>query len=272
MADLLLTNELHNELNNKENNSDLNDPIIIIPKFTKFDDQEEDTNTNLDFECSICFDSYDINDVLFIDVCAHMFCIECLKEYCINEVNRGNCSIVCPDRNCHEYLNHEEIITILNGANNIIEKYEDFLYTTKLEEYDDIKWCPVAHCSSPCPMDDTKIVKCLCCNYRFCYNCSKEPHEGFTCEEFKKCEGKLNSFEDWLEAKGGKVKQCPKCNSHCEKISGCDTVPCAKCRTQFCWLCTEILVKNVKHFNVPNGCINTYVHDSDDDSDGSSSY
>lgn len=42
------------------------------------------------YSCAICFDDYKINEIYVIDGCNHKYCIHCLKQYIITNINEGN--------------------------------------------------------------------------------------------------------------------------------------------------------------------------------------
>lgn len=209
-------------------------------------------------DCSICFNQYDFKDLFFADACGHMFCNGCMEDTVKSNIKHGETSVKCPSANCPYDLGYYEIKHLLRNDKESIEKYERFLYEKSIEEMDDVVWCPIGHCNSPVPINPgTSKAKCLNCNFKFCIKCRDELHEN-TCEWNKKWKGKIDSFDAWKDAYGDKLKVCPGCENLCEKISGCSTVPCVKCKTVFCWLCCAKIEPNTNHFNVPKGCLNTY--------------
>ena len=195
--------------------------------------------------CSICFDSFDIEKVHFVDNCAHSFCLECLKDYTTMKIKEAHVNIKCPELKCTSDFTYYEIISLSEPS--MVKKYERFLLEQQLRDMPDIKWCPAPNCETPCPTSQYYTwASCPTCKINFCKDCciSKDVHDGFTCEEIKLVDGNLNSFEDWIKAKGNRVKQCPKCEFYCEKVEGCDKITCAKCSAFFCWICKYIFNKN----------------------------
>jgi len=213
-------------------------------------------------ECSICFEGYDTFMMFFVDGCSHVFCRDCLAMHCGVLIKDGQTDIKCPDLDCKSHITYPEIKDLIENNPELDDKYESFLFNNHLEKLDDITWCPIPHCSKPCPLDGQYgiiRVKCLNCEYIFCGKCGEEYHEDFTCEVYKKYKGKLDNFDVWLEAKGDKVKRCPDCKYLGEKISGCSTVKCIKCKHYFCWRCAQNIEGDQDHFNAPSGyCVNTY--------------
>lgn len=210
-------------------------------------------------ECTICFDDYDYKDVFFTDTCGHMFCNGCMEETIRTKIREGVTKIPCPEVKCPAEVGYYEVLHLIRNDPELIEKYERFLYEQSIEQMDDVVWCPVAHCGSAVPTEEyASRAKCINCNFMFCIKCRDEVHEN-SCEWNKKWKGKIDSFEAWREAHGKKIKNCPKCNYMCEKVSGCSAVPCAKCHTTFCWLCAQKIDES-GHFDVPSskGCINTW--------------
>ena len=223
-----------------------------------FDDYKEGK-----FECSICLDSHEVYETVFLGNCNHTFCGACMFGYCKTKIIEADLDIKCPDKKCQKKLDYREIKNLISLDKELDEKYEDFLYLKELESLDDIVWCPIEHCSKPVPFDIYDLrIRCIHCNYIFCSKCKEEYHPEFNdCNLAKKYKGKINDFETWLKVQGElglPTKSCSKCGFLTQKISGCDTVVCGKCKFKFCWLCT--LENKSGHFNTPNGygCINTY--------------
>src|SRR5665647_1270114 len=209
-------------------------------------------------QCTICFDEHDFDQLFFPDSCGHMFCNGCMEDNIRASLKEGKVSIKCPSIDCPFDLGYYEIKHILQNDKESIEKYEKFLYQQSIEKLDDVVWCPVAHCGAAVPIQiGGKRAKCINCNFIFCLKCRDEQHDN-TCEWNQKWKGKLDTFEAYREAYGDKLKVCPGCGNLCEKVSGCSTVPCAKCHVTFCWLCCVKLDNTSNHFDVPNGCKNTY--------------
>lgn len=201
-------------------------------------------------ECKICSEKYLFYQIFYTEECSHMFCQNCIKLYCSNKINDGDTNIRCPEDECQKELNYYEIKFIIND--NILgleRKYEKFLLEKTLRNYDDISWCPVPNCETPCPKDNNRFTKCIKCNFIFCSSCYLEAHFEVSCEEAKLLKNVTN-FDEWLQLKGDKIKNCPNCKFLCEKISGCDRISCGKCKSFFCWLCLAILDnKTIDHFD-----------------------
>jgi len=212
------------------------------------------------FDCSICTEPVHLSQMFFVDSCGHMFCVECVTMYCRTKIVDGDLSIKCPDRDCSELITYQEIKHLIEDDSDLDGKYEKFLFDRALESLGDIVWCPIPHCQQPIPTNrHFTEIKCIKCSFIFCVKCKEQTHDGFTCEQFKKYGGKIDTFEVWLEIKGSDVKQCPECRYYTEKIGGCASIVCAKCKKKYCWLCSTLISLGDNHYNVPQGCINTYV-------------
>lgn len=234
-------------------------------------DQIDQTNNTNTFECSICVEDVDLQNILFLDECSHFFCRVCVSEYCKTMINYGTTMIKCPDKNCTSFISHAEILDIfseiIDGPTR--EKYEKFLLNNVLEQFDDVIWCPLSGCTIPIILDDSynNTVLCNQCNKRFCILCKEVDHSGYTCEQYKKYGSKLGTFETWLEIKQDSVKKCPNCNYYIEKTEGCNIMTCCKCKKKFCWLCSHEFQSDTiitQHYAVKKLCINTYVEEVTD--------
>lgn len=208
-----------------------------------------------DFECMICMADYTFEEMYFVDVCDHLFCQECIRVHCAKQVQDGAIHISCPFPKCPVELEHHEIMGLLVQEDpKLAQKYDDLLYEHAIRVLKDIVICPAPDCGTPVPLDEqAKWHKCLKCKYLFCHKCMLDHHPDFTCEQWKKVGGKVESFDDYLKIKGDSVKRCPRCNYFVEKNGGCNRICCQKCKCNFCWLCTSDLgddmMKSYNHFD-----------------------
>uniref|UniRef100_UPI0037E8C117 E3 ubiquitin-protein ligase RNF14-like n=1 Tax=Semicossyphus pulcher TaxID=241346 RepID=UPI0037E8C117 len=58
--------------------------------------------------------------------------------------------------------------------------------------------------------------------------------------------------EDWIAFNS---KNCPYCFCRIQKISGCNTMTCSKCRRRFCWACLTKLPESHSHFSDHPDCV-----------------
>ena len=184
-------------------------------------------------ECSICFDKIEFPEKVYLK-CGHNFCISCWIDYLTEKITNANVSkIICMEHGCNTILESKFIKDILEGKNELIEKYDKFLKRKQmLEQSDKVKFCPFPDCEGYAEKKDkNKYVKCNF-GHEFCFECGNAPHGK------KKCEDMIDKdFEEWRSHKI--VKRCPCCKMWTEKNEGCNHMTCVECKFQWCWLCQK---------------------------------
>ena len=192
-------------------------------------------------ECSICFDKIEFPEKVYLK-CGHYFCISCWIDYLTEKITNANVSkIICMEHGCNTILESKFIKDILEGKNELIEKYDKFLKRKQmLEQSDKVKFCPFPDCEGYAEKKDkNKYVKCNF-GHEFCFECGNAPHGK------KKCEDMIDKdFEEWRSHKI--VKRCPCCKMWTEKNEGCNHMTCVECKFQWCWLCQKPYTYN--HFD-----------------------
>ena len=127
------------------------------------------------------------------------------------------------EHGCNTILESKFIKDILEGKNELIEKYDKFLKRKQmLEQSDKVKFCPFPDCEGYAEKKDkNKYVKCNF-GHEFCFECGNAPHGK------KKCEDMIDKdFEEWRSHKI--VKRCPCCKMWTEKNEGCNHMTCVEC-------------------------------------------
>jgi len=201
-------------------------------------------NSNLDLgnkECGICSEKIESPLRVYLK-CGHYFCVDCWIEYLTEKITNANVSkIYCMQHGCNVILESKFIKKILEGKNDLIDKYDKFLQRQKmLEQSDKVKFCPFPDCEGYAEKTGkSKYVKCNF-GHEFCFECGNAPHGK------KKCEDMIDKdFEEWRSHKI--VKRCPCCRMWTEKNEGCNHMTCVECKFQWCWLCQKAY--NYNHFN-----------------------
>ena len=192
-------------------------------------------------DCGICFEKIDSPANVHLS-CEHYFCIDCWTDYLTEKITNANVhKITCMQHGCNIVLESSFIKNILDGKNDLIEKYDKFLKRKKmLEQSDKVKFCPFPDCEGYAEKTGkSKYVKCNF-GHEFCFECGNEPHGKKKCEEMMDKE-----FEEWRSHKV--VKRCPYCRMWTEKNEGCNHMTCVECKFQWCWLCQKPY--NSSHFS-----------------------
>ncbi|XP_050369058.1 probable E3 ubiquitin-protein ligase ARI8 [Argentina anserina] len=172
--------------------------------------------------------------------CGHLFCCVCWGSYINISIADGpGCLLLrCPDPPCRVAIDGEMIETFSSEEHK--SKYSYYLRRSYIEASKKTKWCPAPGCEHAityCGYDGNCDV-CCHCKYKFCWNCTEEPHRPVDCQTVKEWILK-NSNEaentNWILANS---KPCPKCKRAIEKNQGCMHMTCTPpCKFEFCWLC-----------------------------------
>jgi len=89
---------------------------------------------NCNTTCSICGDTFYINQFHFVDNCAHLFCLSCYSSYLEIKINEGETDIKCMAINCNELLTYNDIIKVISENQELSTKYERFLLKKTFED------------------------------------------------------------------------------------------------------------------------------------------
>ena len=204
-------------------------------------DEDKDKDSSLDFECGICGDKILSPNRVYLK-CRHYFCVECWIDYLKEKITNANVTkVLCMQHGCGAILEGSFIKKILEGNDDLLDKYDKFYQRKKLlEQSDKVKFCPFPDCEGYAEKNGkSKYVKCNF-GHEFCFECGNEPHGK------KKCEDMMDKeFEEWRSHKI--VKRCPFCRMWTEKNEGCNHMTCVECKFQWCWLCQKPYTYN--HFS-----------------------
>ena len=75
----------------------------------------------------------------------------------------------------------------------------------------------------------SRIMHCVSCDKRYCYECERAPHVGMSCKRYDE-----NLFEGYAKMH---TKPCPHCKALIEKNGGCNNIQCIACKKYMCWIC-----------------------------------
>ncbi|XP_072034933.1 ankyrin repeat and IBR domain-containing protein 1-like [Amphiura filiformis] len=228
---------------------------------TEEEDQDDDA-----VMCDICTCGIEIS----VDTpCSHQFCKACWEKYLSGKIAEGNAhNIVCPAYPCDKLVPVEIIENVV--SREMSRRYLQFDIKAFVESHPNLKWCPIAGCgravklpdvdtpqreTTPSPTSPPPMSHAVDCGqgHIFCWNCSGDPHEPCSCENWKRWQEKvaevkpedLSSLDVETESASNYLwlvtnsKPCPKCGSPIQKNEGCNHMKCTKCKHDFCWVCLE---------------------------------
>jgi hypothetical protein len=205
------------------------------------DAEEEDASNaigNLRYikRCSVC-DEEDVRG--FRLGCSHDYCVACMRRTLKRVMNDFS---LLPFRCCEIPIDMEcaRILLKRKDADRLFAKIEENKAKNKM-------FCP--RCSRFINLDllDTSsviVVPCACGTW-LCASCKTAAHSGRSCRENQAAVTGSNELVlDMARQQGW--KQCPKCQTMIEHVSGCNHMTCSNCTHEFCFQC-------LSHWSVSNG-------------------
>ena len=219
---------------------------IKLAKQLQIEELKEQERRRLELEkanvsqCAICMDEIiEINELLPLYTCGHVFHSACIKQYIEMKVKDRAYPILCPDTTCKLPLSNYDIQFLLDP--NVLNEYFQGSFNKFVENnMSDYSYCPTPDCRYIFIFEqknDPPDFTCPVCSKRYCLNCKTQYHINMTCEEYRISHSHTKEdqkFEKFV--KGKKYKQCPGCKIWVEKIEGCDFISC-RCGMSFCYNC-----------------------------------
>ncbi|PTB70546.1 hypothetical protein BBK36DRAFT_1174627 [Trichoderma citrinoviride] len=178
--------------------------------------------------------------------CGHVYCQECFESSCtagdgtaadfaiLCHGNQGNCKDVMTIEDLQEHLSSSALEDVLERSfSSYIKRHPN-----------EFRYCPTPDCGhiyrvSP----EARTQNCSNCLRPTCSACH-EPHVGMSCAEHQDLKSGGYQALTKLKKELG-IKDCPKCKTPLEKISGCNHMTCIACEAHICWVCLMTFPKGV---------------------------
>lgn len=186
-------------------------------------------------ECSVCWTEADSPVRV---KCGHVYCQDCFENSCAALSTSGADSLfLChgDEGRCEQAISLEDLHAHLSSVS-----FEDLLErsfkSTVQRTPHKLRFCPTPDCGYIYrTTESAETHTCSNCLQRTCSSCH-EPHVEMTCAEYKDIKsGGYAAFEKLKKEAG--IKDCPKCKTPLEKISGCNHITCVGCKAHMCWVC-----------------------------------
>ncbi|KAJ2608107.1 hypothetical protein H4S08_004574 [Coemansia sp. RSA 1365] len=196
------------------------------------------------FMCEICYCG-GADETYLALWCRHRFCRDCYKAYVSGKVHEGESwRIRCPAVKCRTLLGLESARFILADDKSALNRYEENLTRSFVNDLPTFSWCPAPNCEYaiecqvPRSTWETTIPTVHCrCGKAFCFSCKNDDHIPAPCSLvsmwMQKCKDDSET-SNWIKAN---TKECVKCKSTIEKNGGCNHMVCRQCHHEFCWVC-----------------------------------
>jgi hypothetical protein len=231
-------------------------PQTLSPPINESKTSSDLSTSALYLTCSICFLDVELQQMLELERCFHLFCHDCLRSHCSSQQSDGNSNVPCPQIGCTKTITPQEIKLVLGqDAFRVFDR-------RALEEVVTLDptlfLCSSPDCSFVCSWngleDGPPRMLCPLCQCDRCLLCNCEPfHVGFTCqqhEEQKEITKKEQAQKEQAKKEQEKeeerltksfisktgIKICPRCKNGVVKESGCDKLKC-RCGYRSCWVC-----------------------------------
>ena len=177
--------------------------------------------------CPICYDNvlnpFQLN-------CGHIYCSACLRHFLDSavDVNQFPLTCVADDGHCQVPVTISTIQQFLAPASFelLLKAAFNFYVSQRPTEF---KFCRTPDCTQIyrfTSQDAAMKLRCPSCSKEVCSACGDEPHEGSTCDEFKRRKAEEEQTNAWVAARSERVKKCPQCEVLIEKKGGCNRVTC----------------------------------------------
>ncbi|KAH0497125.1 hypothetical protein TgHK011_004456 [Trichoderma gracile] len=156
-------------------------------------------------ECSVCWTEADSP---VKTSCGHVYCQECFERSCtMGDGTAPDFAVLCHGNqgNCKKVVTADDL--------------QEHLSRVRLRKCLNDPFRPTSS-GIPTPT-------CSACH---------EPHVGMSCADHQDI--KTGGYQAFMKLKKELgIKDCPKCKTPLEKISGCNHMTCIACKTHICWVC-----------------------------------
>lgn len=231
-------------------------------------------------ECSICFDDIPPGQKIVIQGCQHVFCKDCMTEYCNFKTSDASClyhhvqlverekkgifrihdlntyGVKCPSHKCGHVMLEPELKQIISVV--LLERFgrfsqlhaENLKKMKELRAENELKRQQMAKNTCPrCQATDSFSfrrgrMRCRKCGCPFCAKCRNPHGRGISCERYKE-ESRLGDRTVLCKKFGLQI--CPNCGFLTTRESGCQFLIC-RCGQKLCNLCGCPLDES-KHFS-----------------------
>lgn len=161
----------------------------------------------------------------------------------------------------------DEVRAILAGSPGTLARYNRL---SALKGDSSLRECPRCHWICAPEVSRSGVPKsqmrCPSCNLGFCFYHSLAHKDG-DCSAY----GVMLAKETISHAKDFGFKECPGCHYVTEKNGGCNHMTCCACRSDWCWVCEELIeggeLSVFEHYDNPASRCSQFPEDDVSDSE-----
>ncbi|KAH7524036.1 hypothetical protein FEM48_Zijuj06G0075700 [Ziziphus jujuba var. spinosa] len=187
--------------------------------------------------CGHCLKHY--NHIIYSASCGHSFCEECWAAYIRMSIDQGPACLTlrCPRSSCNAAVDRDMINALASQEEK--DKYSNYLFTSYIENNDNLKWSPVPCCNSVVSDGSNESYDVSCpCSDGYCLNCCIEIHHPTNCETAMRWILEMTNKAEITERICFPLKEpCYGCREpigQIEKEFGCKMITCRPHCQYFC--------------------------------------
>lgn len=152
-------------------NTDESTDICQMCNTPRYTHNNNNITAILPYECIVCFDNFDGNNIAINDKCKHNLCKQCMKHYLITSIDTATTDkLKCPDNDCKQIINDITIRSILDD--NDYDRFNKQRELERLNRDPHVVWCCTVDCNTPLYGSASKPrIKCPKCNAFSCFVC-----------------------------------------------------------------------------------------------------
>ncbi|GAB5360241.1 hypothetical protein AAMO2058_000610800 [Amorphochlora amoebiformis] len=196
------------------------------------------------FYCFICLNNVKASQGYSLRNCGHSFCRKCLGRYLHSQFKsrqtHPRCFHITESKGaCNMEIHPDDI-----KAASTEEAWKQYIYFSNKENNENYIDCPKCKTQQlGDPLQPWTECKNHGCGHQFCFVHQNQHAKEVLCADY---EAQVRMEEKKTSAwRASNTKKCPKCGVSTEKNEGCNHMTCYICKTGWCWLCGEVIGKQV---------------------------
>ncbi|XP_011404683.1 PREDICTED: probable E3 ubiquitin-protein ligase RNF217 [Amphimedon queenslandica] len=204
--------------------------------------------------------------------CQFEVCKACVRQIIATNIGEGRSFMPCPNSDCNKALTRDFILQYATDSETKA-KYEQFRVNQEndptkktcpncclITERNDL---PEYKLKPPTPEDYN--ITCDKCSFQWCFSCHSPWHEGISCKAYHQGDQQFHKWtRDRMAGFTPNCQKCPKCKVFIQRSTGCDSMICNQCHTNFCYKCggkfkSVIFLGDHYQRLAPYGCSYNYL-------------
>ncbi|PVD31685.1 hypothetical protein C0Q70_07103 [Pomacea canaliculata] len=236
---------------------DIVNKVVEKMKRSSRKDDEEDT-----IDCVICQCPVEAKELYRLELCAHPYCLDCLKHQVAVAVTTRSLPVVCGREGCEREVAVRDLTFLTRrGDVNMSALTAAALSAFVMRSGGAARFCVTPDCPvvyRTTAEEHAKVFVCPDCSVRLCTACHQQAHDGMTCAILRANKEGWQDVELWARQDPTRRKPCPGCYTPIEKTGGCRRMFCTVCKTTFCWMCSKKFASECacyEHLTIEHGGI-----------------